>query len=280
MKDIIQAPNITGGQDRTPLISIVTVVKNNCGFIEQTLKSVLGQTYKGIEYIVVDGGSTDGTVDIIRSHETGIAKWVSEKDEGISDAFNRGLILSTGDYILFLNSDDALANPDVLAVMADEITKNNFPSLIYGGHIMRDRTSGKELCRGSVRFSSKSMQHGGVLPHPCLLTHRSFFEKYGLFDTRFKIAMDYELLLRGAPKEIVVSVPTVVTCIRDGGMSTVNRSLVVDEIIQALKKNGYLHSALSERKMRYYFSCRSFMKSALNWIGVYRAFVGLRKRLG
>ena len=262
-----------------PKISIITIVRNGCEFIEQTIKSVLCQRYDNIEYIVIDGGSTDSTIDIIKSYESKIAKWISEKDEGIADAFNKGLSFVTGDYVLFLNSDDSLANPDVVEIMAHKIIENNFPTLIYGDYDILDRSSSAFIYRGSIKFSSQGMKHGKVLPHPCLFTHQSYFEKYGLFDTRFKIAMDYELLLRGGLKERVVHVPLLVTCVRDSGMSTLNHKHVVDEIILALKVNGYMSSKLAECKMRGYFFMRSLLRSILERIGLYRTFFYMRNRL-
>jgi glycosyltransferase len=261
-----------------PKISIITIVRNGCEFIEQTIKSVLSQRYDNIEYIVIDGGSTDGTVDIIKSYESKIAKWISEKDEGIADAFNKGLSFVTGDYVLFLNSDDSLANPDVVEIMAHKIIENNFPTLIYGDCDVLDRSSGRAIYRARIKFSPQGLKHAQMLPHPSLFTHRTYFEKYGLFDTRFKIAMDYELLLRGGLKERVVHVPLLVTCVRDSGMSTLNHKHVVDEIILALKKNKYISSKLAEFKMRRYFFMRSFAKSILDNIGLYKAFFYLRNR--
>jgi glycosyltransferase involved in cell wall biosynthesis len=261
-----------------PKISIITIVRNGCEFIEQTIKSVLSQRYDNIEYIVIDGGSTDGTVDIIKSYESKIAKWISEKDEGIADAFNKGLSFVTGDYVLFLNSDDSLANPDVVEIMAHKIIENKLPTLIYGDCDVLDRSSGRMMYRASIKFSPQGLKRGQMLPHPSLLIHRTYFEKYGLFDTRFKIAMDYELLLRGGLKERVVHVPLLVTCVRNSGMSTLNHKHVVDEIILALKKNKYISSKLAEFKMRRYFFMRSFAKSILDNIGLYKAFFYLRNR--
>ena len=105
-----------------------------------------------IEYIVIDGGSTDGTVEVIKFFETRISKWVSEEDFGIADAFNKGLSRVTGDYILFLNSDDALANADVLAMVAHEIVINQFPELIYGDFNILNRVNGEVKYRRKCEF--------------------------------------------------------------------------------------------------------------------------------
>lgn len=269
----------TNSDSLLPKISIITIVKNGQQFIEQAIQSVLEQSYENIEYMVIDGGSTDGTVDIIKTHELRITKWVSEKDEGIADAFNKGLSIASGDYVLFLNSDDALANTEVLASVAKKIIENKFPILIYGDCDVLDRSSGKVLYRANIQRSHKALKRGQMLPQPSLFTHRSYFEKYGVFDNHFKIAMDYEWLLRGGLKEEIVHMQLLVTRVRAGGISTLDQARVVDEIISALKKNKYISSKWAEFKMRGYYFGRTFAKSILGSIGLYRAFNFLRNRL-
>lgn len=262
----------------TPKISVVTVVRNGRQFIEHTIKSVVGQTYPNREYIVVDGGSTDGTVDIIKSYDAQITKWISEKDEGIADAFNKGLGYVTGDYVLFLNSDDALADSKVLATVAQRIAQEGFPELIYGDYLILKRDADEVLYRGSVQFDPGKVLYGQVLPHPCLFTRRSYFVKYGTFDTHFRIAMDYEWLLRGMLKERVVHFPVVTTKIRDGGISTVDPKRVVEEIFLALRKNGHFSSKWAEFKIRGYFFIRASSRRALAALGLYKLYSSLRNR--
>lgn len=264
--------------DSTPTISIITIVKNGREFIGQTIASVLAQTYKSVEYIVIDGGSTDGTIDVIKSFETSISCWVSENDEGIADAFNKGLSRANGDYILFLNSDDALAAPEVLAAVVQEIIDNRFPVLIYGDCNVLDRSSGRVIYRANIDFNLNGLRRGQMLPQPSLFTHRSYFEKYGVFDKQFRIAMDYEWLLRGGAKERVVHIPLLVTNVRNGGVSTLNRARTVDEIVLALKKNGYISSKWSEASLRGYFFSRLFVRKVLESIGFCEAFNLIRKR--
>ena len=255
-----------------PNLSVITIVKNGIPFVEQTIKSVLSQTYSNLEYIIIDGVSTDGTLDVIRSHESEITKWVSEKDDGISDAFNKGLSLAEGDYLMFLNADDALANSTVLEEMAKKIVENEFPTLIYGDCDVLDRESDHVLYRASIDFSTDGLRRGQMLPHPGMLTSRVYFDKYGIFDLNFEIAMDYEWLLRGGLKERIVHESVIVTNVRDGGVSTKYKSKVVSEIIAALKKNHYISSKWAELKMRSYFSLRAFAKEFLERIGLYSVF--------
>lgn len=259
-----------------PKISVITVVRNGMPFIEQTIKSVLAQSYKNVEYVVIDGVSTDGTLDIVKLYGQNLTKWISEKDAGIADAFNKGLSFVTGDYVLYLNSDDALANPSVLTDMAEKIVESKFPALIYGDCNVLERGSDITLYRAVIGFSRGGLRRGQMLPHPSLFANRSYFEKYGSFDARFKIAMDYEWLLRGGLKERIVHIPLLVSNVRNGGISTLNQSRVVGEIIAALKKNGYISSRWSELEMRSYFSARSFTKVLLKSIGLYRIFACLR----
>lgn len=264
---------------RKPKISVITVVRNGMPFIEQTIKSVLSQEYQNIEYIVVDGGSADGTLDVVKLYGQNITKWISEKDSGIADAFNKGLSFATGDYLLFLNSDDALAAPDVLDKMVEKIFEHNFPLLIYGDFNILKRDSGELLYHGVVNITHIGMMRGQILPHPCLLTHRVYFDKYGGFDLQYRIAMDYEWLVRGGFVERIVHVPCLVSNIRDGGISTSSHAQVVNEIIAALKKNKLINSGFDEFKMRGYFFIRAVARKLLSYIGLYRLFFILRNKI-
>jgi glycosyltransferase involved in cell wall biosynthesis len=270
---------LSGNQISFPLISIITIVRNGMPFIEQAIKSVIGQRYGNFEYIVIDGGSSDSTVNVIKSHEAGIKKWISEKDHGIADAFNKGLSFASGDYVLFLNSDDALATPNILEQVAGLIAVNAYPVLLYGDYNIIERDSGEIMYHGRVDFSPEKLKYGQVLPHPCLFSSRGYFEKYGNFDTGFRIAMDYEWLLRGVQIERVVQVPLLVTNIRSGGISALDRKQVVKEIIAALKKNKYIVSKAGEYKLRAYFYVRLYARNILNYIGLYRLFFKLRNRI-
>lgn len=260
-------------------ISIITITRNSEEFINYTINSVVSQTYPNIEYIIIDGNSSDNTVEIIKSHEAKIAKWISEPDKGIADAFNKGLARATGDYLMFLNSDDALAGPDIIQKIVDAIKENNSPELIYGDYDILNRSSGELLYHGSVNFNPSKIRFGQVLPQPALFVHKSYFSKYGNFDLNFKIAMDYEWLLRGILKERVVHLNWLVTLIRDGGVSTVDQRKVIREIMAALKKNKYFFSAADEFATRSYFFSRYFSKKLLTTIGLYNLFSNFRKRL-
>lgn len=262
-----------------PNISIVTVVRNGREFIAQTIDSVLAQDYPDIEYIVIDGNSTDGTQDVIRAKESRISQWISEKDDGIADAFNKGLARTHGDYILFLNADDALCSSNVVSKMVQEIQTHQSPTLIYGDFDILNRETSEVLYRGKIDLTPKGLLRGQILPHPCLFTHRRYFDRYGGFDASFRIAMDYDWLLRGGLKETIVHVPIHVSNIRDGGISTQDNQDVVNEIIRALQKNGHHDSWLGGLALRGYFASRALARKFLTQLGLYRLFFNLRNKI-
>jgi glycosyltransferase involved in cell wall biosynthesis len=240
-------------------ISVITAVRNNREFVRQTIDSVLSQDYAHIEYIVIDGGSHDGTLDIIKAYDGRLAKRISEPDMGIADAFNKGLALSTGDYLLFLNSDDHLASPNAVTRMVRAIEESRYPDLIYGDCDLIERESGRYLYTASIDFSARAFKLGRTLPHPSLFTRRSYFEKHGQFDTHYRIAMDYEFLLRGALASRIEHVRFVVTKVRDGGVST-NSARVVPEIISALRKNRFIRTTMGARALAGYFKSRAMLR--------------------
>ena len=255
-----------------PLISIVTVVRNGREFVEDTIVSVLSQTYENYEYIVIDGASQDGTVDVIASYSEKIKYWISEKDAGIADAFNKGYNATTGDYIIFLNADDYFVDSNVLQDVVNLIQSNNYPILVYGDCEVHERVGGNFLYRTNIQLTIGRMKRGGMLPQPSLFSHRSYFEKYGLFDLKFKIAMDYEWLLRGARNEIIVHIFRCISCVRNGGVSTTNQKAVITEIIRALRKNNYFRFAFGGWLLLIYFMVRMYVKDFLIILGWYDKF--------
>jgi len=251
--------------DKKPLISVITVCFNAEEFIEETIQSVAGQLYDAIEFIIVDGGSTDNTVKIIRRSNKHITTWISEPDEGISDAFNKGYALSTGDYILYLNSDDMLHDTGVIAEMVSRIEECGYPKVIYGDCNVLDRESGEVRYLASIEYQPVAFLKGKTIPHPSLLLHRSYFVQYGLFDKEFQIAMDYELFLRGLLKEKVVHVPCLMTDVRDGGVSTSHRVLAVDETIKALVKNHYVKPGFGVSRLKLMYSARGVARRVIDF---------------
>lgn len=174
-------------------ISIITVCLNSESTIEQTIQSVIGQDYPNIEYIVVDGGSTDKTLDLIRKYEKYISYWVSGPDEGIYDAMNKGLKMATGDFIAFLNSDDWYVKGAISYIVRDIIENKKMLSC-YAANIYRsdelqewDNVLAEDI--NNIRLAMFYCHQG-------IFAHKSLFLKYGAFDTRYKICADYDWLLR------------------------------------------------------------------------------------
>ena len=223
--------------------SIVTVAMNGAGTIEDAIDSVAAQTYGDVEHVIVDGGSTDGTVEIIKRHNGGIARWVSEPDRGIYDAMNKGITMATGDVIGMLNADDVYADERVLEDIASSFAARGVDSC-YGDLVYVDRKSGRVVrywrageCREGL------FKKGWHPPHPTFFVRRAVYEKYGLFDQSLTIAADYEIMLRFLVRHRIsaVYIPRVIVKMRDGGVS--NRSirnivLANAECYLAWKRNG------------------------------------------
>lgn len=207
-------------------ITIITAVLNNREFIEECITSVLNQTYKAIEYIIIDGGSTDGTAEIIKRHENNISKWVSGPDSGVYHALNKGLQLASGDIIGLLHSDDFYAHDKVIETVASQMKNRNIDSC-YGDLLYVSRYNIENIIRHwkSSPYKQGLFRKGWMPPHPTFFVKREIYEKYGLFNTNFRIAADYELMLRFLEKYRISTyyIPEVLIKMRLGGAS--NKSL-------------------------------------------------------
>jgi glycosyltransferase involved in cell wall biosynthesis len=215
----------------TPLVSIITIVFNGENHIEQAINSVLTQSYKNIEYIIVDGGSMDNTVPIIKKHEKSIAKWISEKDEGISDAFNKGIALATGSIIGILNADDWY-EIDTVQRVVDQIGEAD---LAYGNVQYWKNEQKSFMQYGAAEHLEKEVS----VIHPTVFVKRKCYEKFGSFDKNYRCAMDYELLLRLKINGCqFVHIPAVLTNMRWEGFSDKRWMLGCKETLAI--KNRYL----------------------------------------
>ncbi|MBD3797018.1 MAG: glycosyltransferase [Campylobacterales bacterium] len=228
-------------------ISIITSVYNNASTIEDAIRSVLSQDYSDIEYIVVDGASSDGTVEIIKKYEGQISKFVSEKDKGIYDGLNKGIALATGDVIGFLHSDDIYGDAHIISEVVEAFEKNGTDS-IYGDLVYVDKQDTDKIFRywKSGAYSYKKLTQGWMPPHPTFFVKKACYDKYGDFDLSFGIAADYDFMLRllGKHKITTAYLPKVLYKMRVGGAS--NRSLknIIQksrEDLRAMKKNGVGH---------------------------------------
>jgi glycosyltransferase involved in cell wall biosynthesis len=181
---------VTVASDHQPLVSIVTIARNGVTTFERAMQSVLSQEYPRVEYIVIDGGSTDGTLDIIRSRDDRIAVWVSETDAGISDAFNKGIAFARGDIVGILNSDDWY-EPGAISAAVHALAESG-ADIAYGKlqYWQNDRRT------YLVTSDASLLERGMTVGHPTVFVRRACYERFGLFRLDFRQAMDYEWLLR------------------------------------------------------------------------------------
>ena len=225
-------------------ISIITVVWNNATTIKNAIDSVLFQTHNNIEYIVVDGASTDGTVEIVQSYGDRISKFVSEKDKGLYVAMNKGIGVATGDIVGILNSDDFYMDEFVIEKVVKKFEEKCVDS-IYADLIFVKPENLDKTVRyyDSGQFNPKKFAYGWMPAHPTFFVKREIYEKYGLFKTDYKIAADYELLTRfiGKNKISYSYIKEPIVKMRMGGASTsgIKSNYILNkEIIRACKENG------------------------------------------
>ena len=184
-----------------PKLTVITIVYNNVRDIERTVLSVLNQTYPNIEYLVIDGASTDGTLEILKKYEGRLAKLISEKDSGIYDAMNKGLALASGDYILFMNSGDE--------IYASDTVENVFASapdadIYYGETEMYDenwKSLGQRRHKAPETFSWKDFKYGMSISHQAIYIRRSLTEPY---DPQYKLSADIDWIIKAAKKAVKI----------------------------------------------------------------------------
>jgi glycosyltransferase involved in cell wall biosynthesis len=177
-----------------PMVSIVTITMNAAATLERTIASVQAQSFPSVEQIFVDGGSSDRTVEIIRSRARPQDFWISEKDKGISDAFNKGVALARGAFILILNADDWLS-PDQIDVSL-KLLKESGADFVFGDLIFHQDEAALFLYQGDADYARVIHRRWPSIGHPTLLASRACFERAGLFDTAYRNAMDYDWLVR------------------------------------------------------------------------------------
>jgi glycosyltransferase involved in cell wall biosynthesis len=225
-------------------ISIITIVYNNRETIADAIDSVLSQTYPNIEYIVVDGLSNDGTVEVVKSYGSRISKFISEKDKGLYDAINKGIELASGDVIGLLHSDDIFYSKDTVAGIASAFKAHHTDS-IYGDLLYVQKEDTDKIVRNWVSgtYCRENFLYGWMPPHPSFYVKKECYQKYGLFNTSFKSAADYELMLRFLFKHSISTayLPEVLVRMRVGGKSNVtlkNRIRANQEDYNAWVVNG------------------------------------------
>ncbi|BDD09720.1 glycosyl transferase [Fulvitalea axinellae] len=246
-------------------ISIITVTYNNVKTLADTIDSVLQQDYVSLEYIIVDGGSTDGTVELVRDYGDKISKFVSEPDNGMYDAINKGIELSSGEYVGLVHSDDFLAYPqcvsDIVNILKDSQTDSLYADLEYV-----DAENTEKVVRNwnSGPYSKKRFLWGWMPPHPTFFIKKDLVKKYGGYRLDFGSAADYEFMLRYLYRfEVSASYLSKVTMkMRNGGMSNVS-------LKNRIKANNSDHRAWMVNNLKPYFFTRYLkpLSKVAQWIG-------------
>lgn len=235
-------------------ITIITVCKNSEMFLQETIQSVISQTYKNIQYIVVDGLSTDGTLGIIKQHASFINRWISEADNGMYDAINKGLKLATGDYILILNSDDVLAANNTIKQVADIISKQRLD--YYHGDMIKSKQGLHKLVKlFKVSFKELLLStHCTFAPHPCFFISAKLNQALGGYNAEFKYASDYDYILRAlaAPGSKGAHIGVAVTRFRLHENSITASGKIDSERKKILLEHGYFKQPYLSRRFFYY----------------------------
>jgi len=214
-----------------PLVSIITIVINGEKYLKHTIESVLRQTYNNVEYIIIDGGSSDGTIDIIKKYEDQVDYWVSESDDGIADAFNKGISLCAGDIIGLINADDWY-EPDAI----EKVVECKKQAAVYCGNVQYwDEYNKDYIFTTNITGLPKEM----TVNHPAVFVNKDIYERYGAFDRKYTYAMDYELLLRFYKKGVeFVAIDSVLSNMRLAGLSDTNREDSYREVRLAKIQHG------------------------------------------
>lgn len=224
-------------------ISIITVVWNNVETINDAINSVLEQTYENIEYIIIDGGSTDGTLEAIKNYGKKIDRFVCEKDKGLYDAMNKGIGIASGDIIGILNSDDVYYDNNVIKDVVNKI-KISQVDIVFGDLYYVQKNNIQNIIRywKSSEFKKGAFAKGWHPPHPTFFVAKEIYDAYGLFDLNMSISADFELMLRFLEKYNTSSayLPRVLVRMRMGGVSNNSMNNTIDglrAILNAFDKN-------------------------------------------
>lgn len=222
-------------------MSIITVVYNRVSTIRNTIESVLSQSYKNIEHIIIDGGSTDGTLEVILKYESLVC--LSEPDSGIYDAMNKGIQLATGDLVGILNSDDVFYSDDVISKIVAAFQSTNVDATIGNVEFVSDNNQRVLRNYSSRNWSTNKFSWGFMPPHPSFFVRRSMFDIHGYYNVDYSICGDYDLLIRylHVHKLNWVHLDVITTKMHLGGVSTKGFSSLITlnrEILKACKANG------------------------------------------
>lgn len=225
-------------------VSLITVTYNSADTLADTISSIRTQDYSDIEYIIVDGGSTDGTIDIIRSNLDIVSHWVSESDNGLYDAMNKGIEMATGQLVGIINSDDFYHRTDSISKIVAGFSEEDIECVFADIRFVKPNNLEKTVrYYSSKKFNLGAFSWGFMPAHPTFFTFRNNFQKYGMYRTDFKIAADFELLVRFLYKHKLRFryLPVDLMKMRLGGVSTASLKstwIINQEDLRACKENG------------------------------------------
>jgi glycosyltransferase involved in cell wall biosynthesis len=249
--------------EKLPILSIVTVVYNGEKFIERTIQSVINQTYKHIEYIIIDGNSKDNTKEIIKQYENRITRWISEPDNGLYDAMNKGLAMVTGDYVVFLNAGDVFF--DNLTVEKVFEQWNPEVDIFYGETMIVDEQGneiGLRRLKAPENLTWKSFKDGMVVCHQSIIIRKSITNFYNL---DYKISCDYEWVLNALKKaNCIVNTHMIITRFLDGGLNKQKIPLALKERFLIMSKyfgffpTLFRHISISIKFFRFWYREKRF----------------------
>lgn len=264
-----------------PKITIITVVYNGAVTIEQTISSVVNQIYPNIEFIIVDGGSTDGTVEIIQRYSKKISKWISEPDNGIYDAMNKGVALATGEYVEIIGADDCLCSYDIIGHVVENLN-DDVDVLSCYEYGVDEKLGLENLIKNDIARNKKTFQ-GGMIPHGGMFVKRYLFDKYP-FDASYKVVSDYKFFLQCYYDKNVkfkfIDLPVVFF-----SMSGVSSMLDLSNELTRLHEEMNLSFASHKKKGKVYL-VKNKIKKILEYMGLYkykvflhRKYLGIKKRV-
>jgi len=243
-------------QDFHPKLSIITIVFNNVKDIERTIHSVIRQTYSNIEYIIIDGGSTDGTIDVIKKYDQEISKWISEPDNGIYNAMNKGLAISTGDYVLFMNSGDEIYD---ITTVENIFSTTPYADIYYGETEMYNEkweSLGRRRHQVPDKFTWRSFKYGMNISHQAIYIKKALTEPY---DEYYKLSADIDWIIKAARKaKIIVNTHQYVAKYLVGGMSKKHHQESLKERFQIFNEyygftaNLFNHGVIAVKLVWYY----------------------------
>ncbi len=249
-----------GGAMTGPLISVITVCKDSEEFIEQCVESVVTQELDDFEYVIIDGGSTDGTIQRLRRYEAHFSYWHTMPDRNLAHAFNRGVEHSLGEWLIFLNSDDFFADGTSLSRMSSHLIRHSKADVVFGRvELVTREQHSRPILQAGGPWKWSEFRRRDTIPHQAAFTNRRFFRRVGPFSEEFANA-DYEHYLRAGRDLSAIFVPELVSRMRTGGMSQVHISRTLRQRRLAQERHGVFPA--------------SWMAGALYWFYVARGVVG------